>query len=38
MFSGFTKWTLMFTVLLWLLVYKLSQEAVHLPGFVYVNF
>jgi hypothetical protein len=37
-FWGFTKWSLMFTVLFWFLVYKLSQQLVHLPEFVYVNF
>jgi hypothetical protein len=35
---SFGKWSLMFTILFWLLVYKLSQQAVHLPEFVYVNF
>jgi hypothetical protein len=35
---AFTKWSLMFTVLFWLLVYKLSQQLMALPEFVYVNF
>ena len=38
MFWGFTKWSLMSAALFWLLVYKLSQQMVHLPEFVYVNF
>jgi hypothetical protein len=35
---AFTKWSMMFAVLFWLLVYKLSQQLVALPEFVYVNF
>jgi len=37
-FWSFAKWSFMFTALFWLLVYKLSQQMVHLPEFVYVNF
>ena len=37
-FWPFTKWSLMSTALFWVVIYKLSQEAVRLPEFVYVNF
>jgi hypothetical protein len=37
-FASFSKWSLMFAILFWTLIYKLSQQAVHLPEFVYVNF
>jgi hypothetical protein len=35
---SFSKWSLMLTILFWVVVYRLSQQAVHLPEFVYVNF
>jgi hypothetical protein len=34
----YTKWCLMLVILFWLLVYRLSEQSVHLPQFVYVNF
>ena len=32
------KWGLMASVLVWLLIYRLSEGAEKLPDFVYVNF
>ena len=37
-FWTFSKWWLMIVVIFWIMVYKLSQQTVHLPEFVYVNF
>jgi hypothetical protein len=37
-FWTFSKWWLMVVVIFWVMVYKLSQQALHLPEFVYVNF
>jgi hypothetical protein len=34
----FVKWSLMLSSLFWMIVYHLSQQAVRLPDFVYVNF
>ena len=32
------KWSLMSAILLWTLVYKLSEHGIKVPDFVYVNF
>lgn len=32
------KWSLMISILVWLLIYRLSEASEKLPDFVYVNF
>jgi hypothetical protein len=32
------KWSLMWSAIFWMIVFRLSQQVVRLPEFVYVNF
>ncbi len=35
---GLIKWAAMVAALGWFLIYRLSEQAAHIPEFVYVNF
>jgi len=37
-YQTFAKWAFMAVAVLWAIVYRLSQQNIDLPGFVYVNF
>ena len=37
-YQTFAKWACMAIAVLWAIVYRLSQQNIELPGFVYVNF
>jgi hypothetical protein len=37
-YLGFIKWAAMIAAIAWVIMYRLSENAARMPGFVYANF